>query len=111
MAQLDYKLLGQRIRKARQNKKMTLEALAEACGLSTAHIGHIERGTRIPSLDALYQLASVLQVSTDSLLLDSICDTRQVFTAISASLTGKSDAQVRKFTAAVKALADSIDAL
>ena len=111
MAELDYKALGQRIRRARQNKKMTQDKLAEACGLSTAHIGHIERGTRIPSVDTLFHIAYVLDVSVDHLLLDSAQAPHQVFSAISAKLTRTDEAQARKFLSTVKVLADKIDEL
>lgn len=111
MAQLDYKLLGQRIRAARQINNMTQDALAEACGLSTAHIGHIERGTRIPSVDTLFAISSVLGVSTDSLLMDSVTDPQRMLAAVSAGLAGKDRSQVQKFLAAVKVLADRIDDL
>ena len=49
----DYIALGERIRKARKKKLLTQEQLAEACNLSTAHIGHIERGTRALSIESL----------------------------------------------------------
>ena len=49
--ELDYTALGIRIRQARKEHHVTQEQLGELCELSTAHIGHIERGTRIPSID------------------------------------------------------------
>lgn len=111
MEQLDYKALGGRIRKARQAKKMTQDQLAEACGLSTAHIGHIERGTRIPSLDTLFQIVCELKVSADYLLLDSTQAPQQVLAGIWAGLAGREDGQVKKFVSTVRVLADKIDEL
>lgn len=111
MAELNYKALGQRIRSARQHRGMTQDSLGEACGLSTAHIGHIERGTRIPSLDTLFRIACTLEVSVDSLLLDSASTVTQVFSAISAELVRKDSAQAARFLTTVKALADKIDEL
>lgn len=69
--EIDYKRLGERIRRARKKKRMTQEELGEKTELSTAHIGHIERGTRIPSLEALLSLAAVLGTGLDALLCDS----------------------------------------
>ena len=66
----DYASLGKRIRKVRNQKKLTQEQLAEMCELSTAHIGHIERGTRALSIESLITISKVLEVSTDYLLLD-----------------------------------------
>ena len=111
MQELDYRAIGQRIRAERQKNKMTQERLGELCGLSTAHVGHIERGTRVPSLQTLCQIASTLDVSVDFLLLDSLNEPRQVLAAVGSQLRGKSDAQVRAFLNAVKALADKIDEL
>jgi len=51
--EFDYSALGTRIRKARKQQNLTQEQLAEACNLSTAHIGHIERGTRALSIESL----------------------------------------------------------
>lgn len=111
MAELNYKALGQRIRTARQVKKMTQDQLAEACGLSTAHIGHIERGTRIPSLDTLFRIACELDVSTDYLLLDSAREPKHVLSGVLAGLAKRDEGQVKKFVSTVRALADKIDEL
>lgn len=111
MQELDYQAIGRRIRAARQKKNMTQEKLGELCGLSTAHIGHIERGTRTPSLQTAFQIASVLEVSMDYLVFDAASEPKQVLTAIGARLQAKSEAQVRAFLSAVKVLADKIDEL
>ena len=42
---LDYSIIGSRIRKARQNKQITQEQLAEKLDVSVAFISRIERGT------------------------------------------------------------------
>lgn len=69
---IDYKAMGNRIRLARKSKKISQEQLAEICSLSAAHIGHIERGTRIPSLDTLFKISQSLDISLDYLMLDSL---------------------------------------
>ena len=68
--ELDYVALGMRIRQARKENHVTQEQLGEICELSTAHIGHIERGTRIPSLDTLFRISQALHVSMDYLYLE-----------------------------------------
>jgi len=65
---MDYVLLGKQIRKQRQSLGWTQEELAEAIGVSTSFIGHIERGTRKASIDTLVEIANVMQVSVDYLL-------------------------------------------
>jgi len=107
--ELDYKALGQRIRQARLKMDITQEKLGELCALSTAHIGHIERGTRIASLQTMFTIATALEVSMDYLLFDSALEQKTILTAVGAMLQGKNDAQVKSFLAAVKALADRIE--
>lgn len=107
---LDYKKLGQRIRQSREDAGMTQAALGERCNLSTSYIGHIERGTRIASIDTLYGIATALGVSTDYLLLDASPDSESL-TMIAAAINGKDPRKRKTFIAAVKALADKIDEL
>ena len=65
---MDYLLLGKQIRRRRQALGWTQEQLAEAIGVSTSFIGHIERGSRKASIDTLVELANALEVSADYLL-------------------------------------------
>lgn len=62
---MDYKSLGKRIRKARRFADLTQEQLAEAAGVSTSFIGHIERGTRVPSVQTLFAICRALGCSLD----------------------------------------------
>lgn len=57
--------LGKKIRTVRRYQELTQEQLAEQAGLSTAHIGHIERGTRMPSVPALYAICAVLGIKME----------------------------------------------
>lgn len=106
---VDYYALGKRIRTARLNKSLTQEQLAEICDLSTAHIGHIERGTRILSVDVLFRLANALDVSIDSLLFDSFDNIENIFTSLVNELKSKDNRKVHTFMVAVNALAEKID--
>lgn len=106
---LDYAALGQRIRKAREEHMITQERLAEICALSVAHIGHIERGTRKPSLETLFRISSALDVSLDYLVFDSVENGGSAFSSIAAMLRTKNKAKVDSFMNTVKILADKID--
>ncbi len=55
--ELDYIAIGDRIRKYRELSRMTQEQLSESCSLSTGYIGHLERGTRSPSLETLVKIS------------------------------------------------------
>lgn len=67
---MDYKLMGQRIREHRKTKGLTQEQLAERIDISPSFMGHIERGSRISSLDTVMRLCEVLEVMPNELLTD-----------------------------------------
>lgn len=50
---VNYQDLGLRVRDARKAKHLTQEQLAEKVGISSSFMGHIERGTRIASIESL----------------------------------------------------------
>ncbi len=107
----DYVALGERIRKARKQKFLTQEQLAEACDLSTAHIGHIERGTRALSIESLITIANVLEVSTDYLLLDVSVNSEKKLSTLLNSLSNIKADKFDKLYSVIKILAENIDEL
>ena len=60
--------LGQKIRKQRYQKELTQAELAEKAGVSTSFIGHIERGSRILSLETFLRLCKALDTDPNTLL-------------------------------------------
>ena len=66
---MDYQLMGRRIHELRRQRGWTLQDLARQANLSLSFMGHIERGTRKPSLETIVRLAQIFGVSIDSLLL------------------------------------------
>lgn len=107
---IDYVALGKRIKEKRIENKLTQEQLGEKCELSSAHIGHIERGTRILSVDVLFRIAQKLEVSIDYLLFDSI-ENNNVLNNIAPTLKNYDKTKVNNFINTVKVLADNIDKL
>jgi len=65
---MDYTIMGQRIRHYRVRNQMTQEQLAELADISASFMGHIERGSRIASLDTLMKLCAALGVTPNDLL-------------------------------------------
>ena len=65
---VDYKDIGARIRKYRLEKNLTQSQLAEAVGVGTTHISHIETGDTIPSLPVFIDIINTLDCSADELL-------------------------------------------
>lgn len=68
MKELDYGKMGMRIRQLRKVKGWSQEELAKSCDISMSFLGHIERGTRIMSLETFVSLCSALDVAADELL-------------------------------------------
>ena len=66
--------MGERIQIAREERTMTQRELAEAVGCTPQHIGAIERGVKVPTLETFVSIASVLQVPADVLLQDVLPD-------------------------------------
>ena len=78
MTELNYKELGQRIKKYRIAKHLTQQSLAERIECNTSNISHIERGMTKVSLPTLIKIANVLEVSIDQLVSDSLFATEGV---------------------------------
>lgn len=73
---MNYKDLGRRIRSLRQKQHLTQEQLAEKIDMSASFLGHIERGSRVASLETLVKLCNVLDTNPGFLLAASLtCDT------------------------------------
>lgn len=62
------KVLGQNIRKLRQKKQLSQEALADRCGLHRTYVGSVERAERNVSLSTLVSLANALESTVPKLL-------------------------------------------
>ena len=67
---MEFKSVGEKIRKYRKQKNLRQETLAEIVDLSANYIGMIERGEKIPSLESFVKIANALEVSADMLLSD-----------------------------------------
>ena len=59
---------GERLKRARNAKNLSQQALADIIGKSLNTVGLYERGLRQPSLETLCLLADTLEVSVDYLL-------------------------------------------
>ncbi|MDE5830742.1 MAG: helix-turn-helix domain-containing protein [Clostridia bacterium] len=70
---LDYKLMGERLKKARIQKGYTQEKLAEIMGLSTAYVSRIENGKTHVNLTRLNELCTLLDTS-ESYVLNGASD-------------------------------------
>lgn len=69
---MNMETIGANLRKARINKKLRQEDLAEKANLSTNYIGAIERGEKIPALETLINIMNILNVSSNVILCDVV---------------------------------------
>lgn len=60
--------LGHHIRKLRQMNNLTQEQLAELADLNITFLGHIERGSKNPTIETLNKLSKALHVSLPELV-------------------------------------------
>ena len=56
------------IRNERKNKRITQKELAEMLEVSPTHVKHIESGHRKPSIEILFELAKILNISLDEVV-------------------------------------------
>ena len=73
--EIDYGLLGKRIRELRRERGLTQDALAEIIGCNTSHISNIENNYTKASLNVLLALANTLDTTIDYLLSDQYNNT------------------------------------
>ena len=102
--QINYILLGQRIRAIRTKKGITQMELAERIDRSPAYMSYVETAYKFCSLDTLVRVANELNVSTDDLLIDSLTNTIKVSNhEFAAILSDCSDYEMRVLLDMVKA--------
>ncbi len=77
--ELDFRLIGRRVRDFRRMHGMTQENLVEKAGLSVLHVSHIDRGIKRESLTSLMKIATALEVTANDLLYDCMRPERDVF--------------------------------
>lgn len=68
--ELDFKIIGSRIQKRRNEKKMTQAELAELIDTNQKHLSRIEGGYHRCTLDIIVAIAKALDVSVDYLIAD-----------------------------------------
>ena len=107
--ELDYIAIGDRIRKYRELSRMTQEQLSESCSLSTGYIGHLERGTRSPSLETLVKISQILRVSLDDLVFGKTEINNNMIKILALTPEEKDPEKVKVFLKTVCALANKLD--
>ena len=65
MTDLNFKVIGIKIKERRQSLRITQEYIANALDVNPSHISNIECGRANPSLTALVKIANILECSVD----------------------------------------------
>ncbi|MGN1136938.1 MAG: helix-turn-helix domain-containing protein, partial [Oscillospiraceae bacterium] len=94
--ELNYELIGARIKKIRKSKKMTQDRLSELSSISPQHLSQIESAKTKLSLPTLVNICNALEVTADRILCDVLkaetpeeinADIAEVFNGCSADET------------------------
>lgn len=77
---IDFKLIGEKIKNIRTEKKMTQELLAEKSGLSVGYISNIETAKKKVSLNAIIKICNALDISLNTLLFgnQAVCSNNEL---------------------------------
>ena len=66
--EINFKIIGLRIKEVRTRRRISQESLAERADLSVSYICNIERAKKKASLTSLVSIANALGITVDSLL-------------------------------------------
>lgn len=77
--ELDYVLIGQRIKAARSKLGLQQAEVAYRAGLTNSHMSHIETGQTKLALPTIVKIANVLSVSVDELLCDNLEQVKHIY--------------------------------
>jgi len=69
---MDEKIISRNIKKLRTQKKITLQALAKATGLTKGYLSKVERSEKAPPYSTLTKIAGALGVEVTSMLSKNI---------------------------------------
>lgn len=61
-------MIGQILRELRENKALQISEVEEASGIGGSHISRIENGRRLPTVSQIQKLASIYDISSETLL-------------------------------------------
>ena len=76
--EIDYVVIGNRIREIRTSKRLTQATLAEMSGVEPSNISHIERAATKLSLPTIIRIANALGVTIDELVYDNLIKSSHV---------------------------------
>lgn len=100
---VDFKLIGKRIKDIRNSLNLSQEKLAERVDISVQHLSKIENGHKGMSLSTAIRIANVLDTSIDFLVHDNINNKTELFIAeISPILNDSKDDDILNLIRLIK---------
>ena len=94
---IDYKLIGERIKQCRKSKGMTQDVLAEKLNVSIGYVSQVERGITKISLDLLGAISSILDCDVASLISESAVNSNEYMETEIVNEIKKLDNKKRKY--------------
>ena len=94
---VDYKLIGERIKKARKLNSITQDVLAEKLGVSIGYVSQVERGITKISLDLLGAISSILECDIASFITESATNSNEYMESELLSEIRKLDGKKKKY--------------
>ena len=94
---IDYKLIGERIKRVRKAQGLTQEKLAERLNVSIGYVSQVERGITKISLDLLGAISSILECDIASLISESAIHSSEYMESEIISEIRKLDNKKRKY--------------
>ena len=94
---IDYKLIGERIKRTRKSKGITQEVMAEKLNVSIGYVSQVERGVTKISLDLLAAISSILDCDIAGFISESAVNSSEYLESEIVSELRKLDQKKRKF--------------
>ena len=94
---VDYILIGERIKRARKSKGITQDNLSEKLDVSIGYVSQIERGVTKISLDLLGAISSILECDIASFITESATNSNEYLESEVLSEIRKLDGKKKKY--------------
>ena len=94
---IDYKLVGERIKRARKSKGITQENMAERLNVSIGYVSQVERGVTKISLDLLAAISTILECDVAALISESAINSTEYLESERVTELCKLDQKKKKF--------------
>ena len=105
---IDYKLIGDRIKKARKSNGITQDVLAEKLNVSVGYVSQVERGITKISLDLLGAISSILDCDIAGLITESATNSSEYMESELISEIRKLDGKKKKYILEIIKLTNDI---